>query len=108
MRLKMSGIEIEPFRLSWVQLLIAAAVVGGYGVSMATVVTNQSSSTRAIQELTKTTAKLNETLIKSEEQRKNDRRDIERIELLSLDNRQTNEKQSQQILQLQIITGVKK
>jgi len=108
MRIGMSGIQIEPFKISWIQLLVAAAFVGGYGVSMATVVANQSNATEAIKQLDTTLSKVNETLIKSETERKQDRTDISKLELEAERNRKHNEAQDKDILQLQIITGVKK
>lgn len=108
MRIGMSGIQIEPFKITWVQLLAAAAIVGGYGVSMATVITNQSNSTEAINRLDNTLTKVNDTLIQSETERKQDRQEIKRVESMALRNTEINNLQNQDILQLQIVTGVKK
>ena len=108
MRIGMSGIQIEPFKITWVQLLVAAAFVGGYGASMVTVIANQSNSTEAINRLDSTLTKVNDTLIQSETERKQDRLEIRRVESMALRNTEINNLQNQDILQLQIVTGVKK
>lgn len=109
MRISMkNGIEIEPIKIGWLQLLIAAGVVGGYAVTLATVVASQSKSTIAINGLNATVGQLNNTMIEMKTDQKYNRLDIETLKKQSSVHAATNQTQNEQIIELQLVTGIRK